>query len=184
MRRISGLVLAASLVLPVSFAHAAEVTQLYSNNQFASANSTDPDTGTTTGIFVTREKGKGEPRDSIFMIVSGPSGFSLISGTLPKNAFKVNAKSASLDVDVADIVPEVEFGFPTDGIVHVDWQATDITRTSGGSKQEFGNTTVNIVGTSTDSPANITGSFIGAPLVAPMGNLSRAHSSVIIHVSQ
>lgn len=184
MRRISGLVLAASLVLPVSLAHAADVAQIYSNNQFANANSTDPDTGATTGIFVTRVKGKGAPVDSIFMIMSGPDGFALISGTLPKNAFKVNAQSASLEVDVADIVPEVEFNFPTEGVVSVHWQATDITRVSGNSKMEFGNTTVNIVGTHTDSPADISASMFGADLPAPTGNLSRAHDSTIIRVSQ
>jgi len=184
MRRISGLVLAASLVLPVSLANAAEVTQLYTNNQFANAISTDPVTGATTGIFVTREKGKGAPRDSIFIIVSGPDGFALISGALPKNAFKANAQSASLDVDVAEIIPDAEFNFPTDGVVSVHWQATDITRESGNTKQVFGNTTVLFVGTSTNSPANISATMFGNELPGVTGDLSRAHDSVIIRVSQ
>jgi hypothetical protein len=184
MRRISGLVLAASLLLPVSLARAAEVTHLYTNNQFANATSFDPVTGASTGIFVTREKGKGAPRDSIFIIISGPDGFSLISGTLPKNALKMNAQSASLDVDVADIVPDSEFNFPDQGIVSVHWQATDITRESGNTKMVFGNTTVLFVGTSTSSPATISGSLFGDPLPAMTGDLSRAHTSVTIHVSQ
>lgn len=183
MRRISGLVLAAAVLLPVSYARAADVTQLYSNNQFASATSTDPNTGATIGVFVTREKGKGEPRDSVFLVVSGPTGTSLLSGTLPKGAVHFTAKSASLEVDVADIVPTFEIDFPASGVVSVNWQATDITRTSGSTKQEFGNVSVNTVGTRTDADANVSGSFLGADLAAPTGTLSRVHESVIIHVS-
>ncbi len=183
MRRISGLVLAASLLLPVSLARAAEVTQIYTNNQFANATSTDPNTGNTIGIFVSRQKGKGAPVDSVFMIVSGPSGFAELGGVLPKGAFHVSAKSASLDVDIADIAANVNIGFPATGTVSVDWHAGDVTRTSGNTKFEFGNTTVNIVGTATSATADVTGSFFGADLIAPTGDLSLAHDSVIIHVS-
>ena len=184
MRRISGLVLAASLLLPVSLARAAEVTQLYTNNQFASATSTDS-AGNTIGVFVTREKGKGAPRDSIAVIFSDAFvNTSIISGVLPKNAFKVNAKQGlggrrhrrhRRDLLASGTLP--------DGVISVDWAATDVTRTSGNTKFEFGNTKVNIVGTSTSSPANITGSVLGTELVAPTGDLSLAHDSVIIHVS-
>ena len=73
MRRISGLVLAVSLLLPVSLARAAEVTQLYTNNLFASAVTTD-EAGNSIGVFVTREKGKGAPRDSVFVIFSDTFG--------------------------------------------------------------------------------------------------------------
>src|SRR5262245_37631452 len=104
MRRISGFVLAASLLLPLLLAQAAEVTHIYTNNYFANAFSFDPDTGTTVGIFVTRMKGKGTPVDSIFMLSVGPDGFASVTGTLPKGAFRVGAQSTSLDVDIADIV--------------------------------------------------------------------------------
>ena len=103
MRRISGLVLAVSLLLPVSFARAAEVTQLYTNNLFANAVTTD-EAGNSIGVFVTREKGKGAPRDSVFVIFSDTFGnSSSIRGTLPKNALKITANKASLDVDIDDI---------------------------------------------------------------------------------
>jgi hypothetical protein len=184
MRRISGLVLAASLLLPVSLARAAEVTHLYTNNQFANAVSTDS-AGNSIGVFVTREKGKGAPRDSIFVIFSDTFGNSaFISGTLPKNAFKVSAKSASVDVDIDDIDVTSESGTLPDGVISVNWAATDVTRESGNSKLQLGNTTVSFVGTSTSSPANITGTVLGAALVAATGDLSRAHTSVIIHVDQ
>jgi hypothetical protein len=183
MRRISGLVLAASLLLPVSLAHAAEVTQLYTNNLFASAVTTD-EAGHSIGVFVTREKGKGAPRDSIFVIFSDTFGNSTsIRGTLPKNALRITAKKASLDVDIDDIDVIEESGTLPDGVISVDWAATDVTRTSGGSKIQFGNTTVSFVGTSTSSPANISGSVLGNALVAPTGDISLAHTSVIIHVS-
>src|SRR6266498_216808 len=183
MRRISGLVLAASLLLPVSLARAAEVTQLYTNNLFASAVTTD-EAGTSIGVFVTREKGKGAPRDSIFVIFSDTFGnSSFISGTLPNNALKINANKASVDVDIDDIDVIFESGTLPDGIISVNWAATDVTRTSGNTKLQFGNTTVNFVGTSTSSPADITGSVLGTALVAPTGDISLAHTSVIIHVS-
>jgi hypothetical protein len=183
MRRISGLVLAASLLLPVSLARAAEVTQLYTNNLFADAVTTDA-AGNTVGVFVTREKGKGAPRDSIFVIFSDTFGnSSSIRGTLPKNALKITANKASLNVDIDDIAVIEESGTLPDGVISVSWVATDVTRTSGGSKIEFGNTTVSFVGTSTSSPANISGSVLGTALVAPTGDISLAHTSVIIHVS-
>ncbi len=183
MRRISGLVLAASLLLPVSLARAAEVTHLYTNNLFASATTTD-EAGNSIGVFVTREKGKGAPRDSIFVIFSDTFGnSSFISGTLPNNALKINANKASVDVDIDDIDVIFESGTLPDGIISVNWAATDVTRTSGNTKLQFGNTTVNFVGTSTSSPADITGSVLGTALVAPTGDISLAHTSVIIHVS-
>src|SRR3954464_9868815 len=103
MRRISGLVLAASLLLPVSLARAAEVTQLYTNNLFATATTTD-EAGNTIQVTVTREKGKGAPRDSISVTFSDAFAHSSsIVGTLPKNALKINVKKASVDVDIDDI---------------------------------------------------------------------------------
>ena len=181
MRKMLGLVLGAVL-LPLSVAHAADVTILYTNNQFANATSTDS-AGNTIGVFVTREKGKGAPVDSIFVIVSDAFGnSSFVSGTLPKNAFKVSAKKASVDVDIADIAVTASAG-SLSGDVIVDWAAGDITRESGSTKFSFGNTSVNIVGTSTSASATVTGSVDGAPMVNAVGDLSKAHESVHIHVS-
>src|SRR6187200_2084274 len=110
MRRISSLVLAASVLFPLSFANAAtEVAKLSSNNQFADATSTD-DTGATIAVFLTREKTKGQPRDSIFVIFSTADATAAISGTLPHGAVHMDAKSASVDVAVGDIVPIFQFG--------------------------------------------------------------------------
>ena len=77
-KKIAGLVLAVSLIAPLAVARAAEVQNLTTNNLFAGANLNVGDT--TTSVFVTREKGKGQPRDSIAVIISGPSGFSFITG--------------------------------------------------------------------------------------------------------
>lgn len=181
MRKMLGLVLGAVL-LPLSVANAAEVTQLYTNNQFANATSTD-EAGNTIGVFVTRVKGKGEPVDSIFVITSDAVGnVSFVSGTLPKNAFHVSAKHASVRVDVADIEVTASVG-SLSGLISVDWAAGDVTRQSGNTKFQFGNTTVLIVGTSTSAAATISGSVAGMPLVNPVGDLSLAHDSVQIHVS-
>jgi hypothetical protein len=65
----------------------------------------------------------------------------------------------------------------------VDWTATGVSHTSGNFKFQSGNQTVNIVGTSTFSDANISGSVVGTDLVAPTGFLNVAHQSVIIHIS-
>ena len=182
MRRISGLVLAASLLLPVSLARAAEVTQLYSNNLFADAVSTD-ESGNTIGIFVTREKGKGAPRDSISINFSDAFGNNAtLNGVLPKNALKINTNKASLDVNIDDIDVTFESGTLPDGVISVNWAATDGTRISGNTKFEIGPMKVNIVGTSIDSPANATGSVLGIPFAAA-GSLRLVHDSIIIHFS-
>src|SRR4051812_14836881 len=179
MRLISGAALVASLFVPFSLAHAAEVTRLPANNMFANAVSTD-EAGTSTGVFVTREKGKGTV-DSIFVIISSPSGASFISGTLPKGAFHADAKSASLDVDISEIIVSFESGdLPETGLISVDWHATDVTRISGNTKFEFDNTHVNIVGTSASSPANVVGSVLGTDMVAATGDLSTTKQAVII----
>jgi hypothetical protein len=183
MRRISGLVLMVSLLLPLSFAHATEVTQLYTNNLFASANSTDDATGTSTSIFVTRMKGKGTFVDTIFVGISGPSGFSFITGTLPKNALQISANAASLDVDLSEIAVTDSLDFPAQGVVSVDWTATNVTRTSGSTKFQSGNQTAIIVGTSTFADAITSGSVLGTALVAPSGSLNVAHQSVVIRIS-
>jgi hypothetical protein len=183
MRRISGLVLAASLLLPVSLARAAEVTQLYSNNLFAIANTTD-EAGNTIQVAVTREKGKGAPRDSISVTFSDAFGnSSFIRGTLPRNALKITAKNASVDVDIDDIQVTDSQGTLPDGVISVDWVATDVTRTSGNTMIDAGTTHVNIVGTATFATANIVGSVLGTDLVDPTGDLAIAHDFIIIRIS-
>jgi hypothetical protein len=184
MKMISRVVLAASLfLLPLTVAHAAEVTQLYTNNLFAIASSTDDATQTSTEVVVTREKGKGAFVDTIFVQISGPTGFSFIQGTLPKNALQITAAKASVDVDLSEIAVTQSQNFPAAGIVSVDWAATDVTRTSGNTKFQFGNESVNIVGTSTFADAITSGSVLGTDLVNPSGFLNIAHASVIIHIS-
>jgi hypothetical protein len=177
------LVLAAALLLSASYARAADITNIYTNNLFASAFTTDPSTGVSIGIFPSRVKGNGEPVDTLFMIVSGPFGFATIQGTLPKNALHITAHSASLEVDIADMTDVVNSGFPASGVVSVDWHATGVERTSGSFKQEFGNVTATNVGTATFSPADVEGTFLGADLIDPGGDLSLAHSSLHIHIS-
>jgi hypothetical protein len=183
MKRIFGLALVVSLFLPLSLAHSAEVTQLYTNNLFAVATSNDDATQTSIQVVVTREKGKGAFVDTIAVSISGPSGFSFIQGTLPKNALQITAKKASLDVDLSEIAVTGSQDFPAQGIVTVDWTATDVTRTSGNTKFQSGNQSVNIVGTSTFADAVVSGSVVGTELVDPFGFLNVAHDSVIIHLS-
>src|SRR5262245_35616609 len=100
---LSGLVLVGAVVLPLSLAQAStEVMRLPANNTFANAVSNDPNTGVTTGIFVTRHKGsRGGPVDTLFYIVSNPD-FSFFAGggVLPQGAFHVDATGATLDIDV------------------------------------------------------------------------------------
>lgn len=183
MGKISGLALVASLFLPLSLAHAAEVTQLYTNNLFAVATSNDDATQTTTQVFVARTKGKGTFVDTISVQISGPTGFSFIRGTLPKNALQITAAQASLEVDLSDLTNIDSQDFPAEGIVNVDWTATSVTRTSGSTKFESGNLKANIVGTSTFADAIASGSVLGTDLVNPLAFLNVAHDSVIIHIS-
>jgi hypothetical protein len=183
MRRISGLVLAACFLLPVSLARAAEVTQIYSNNLFADANTFDPTTNVSIGVSVSRVKGKGAPVDTLFAIVVTPAGFATIQGTLPKNALHITAKAASLEVDIADLTDVFNSGFPASGVISVDWHATGVERTSGNSKEGGGQVGFTNVGTATQSDAEISGTFFGGDLVDPTGTINLAHSSLHIHVS-
>lgn len=183
-KKIAGLVLAVSLMAPLAVARAAEVTNLLTNNLFAGANSTSADGLTTTSVFVTREKGKGAPRDSIFVGISGPSGFSFISGTLPKNALKINKKKASVDVVIGDIVPTGETGdLPDNGVVSVEWNANDVERTSGDVILDGGpGVTIHIHGHRTFAPADIDGSVLGTSMDNATGDISTVHDNVQIKV--
>jgi hypothetical protein len=186
MRRISSLVLAASVLFPLSFAHAAtEVAKLSSNNQFASAFKFDPDAGTFAAVFVTREKTKGQPRDSISIMLSTPDGFSSIRGTIPHGALKMSAKSASVDVAIGEIDVEEQTGdFDPDAIVSVDWQAGERSSQHGNTTQDMGGGfTAHIVGTFTQAPATASGELLGAPFTAASADMSTAHQMVVIKVT-
>jgi hypothetical protein len=184
-KKIAGLVLAVALIAPLAVAHAAEVTHISSNNLFAGANSEDPITHGVTSVFVTREKGKGAPRDSIFVVISGPSGFSLISGALPAGALKINKKKASVDVAFGDIAVIDQVGeFPADGVVSVEWDAGDVERTSGDTVIDAGGgVRIHVHGHRTFATADIEGSVDGIALIAPTGDISSVHDTVMIHVN-
>jgi hypothetical protein len=184
-KTMAGLVLAVSLIAPLAVARAAEVTHIKSNNLFAGANSTNEATQTTTSVFVTREKGKGQPRDSIAVIISGPSGFSFLSGVLPNGALKINKKKASVDVVIGDIaVIDTTGDLPADGVVSVDWDAGNVERTSGNTVIDGGGgVTIHIHGHRTFAVADIAGSVLGTALVAPTGDISTVHDTVMIHVN-
>jgi acetamidase/formamidase len=184
-KKIAGLVLAVSLIAPLAVARAAEVTKISSNNLFAGANLNDEATQTTTSVFVSREKGKGAPRDNIFVIISGPSGFSFISGALPNGALKINKKKASLDVEIGDIaVVDTTGDLPADGVVSLEWNAGDVTRTSGNQVIEPGpGVRIHIHGHSTSAAADIDGSVLGTAMGNATGDISTVHDTVQIHVS-
>jgi len=183
LKKSAGLVLAVSLIAPLSVARAAEVTNLLTNNLFAGANSTVGET--TTSVFVTREKGKGQPRDSITVFISGAAGFSFITGALPNGALKINKKKASVDVEIGDIAVGGTTGdFPADGIISVDWDAVGVERTSGNVILDGGpGVTIHIHGHRTFAAADIDGSVLGTALVAPTGDISTVHDTVMIHVN-
>ena len=173
-KKIAGLVLAVSLFAPLAVAHAAEVMHLPSNNLFAGANSFDEATQTTTSVFVTREKTKGQPRDSIAVIVSGPSGFSFLSGVLPAGALTMNKKKASLDVVIGDIaVIDTTGDLPADGVVSVrlgsgeTWsdRAGDVVFERRSRRARVPSSTA----TAPPHRPRSTGSVLGTALVAPTG---------------
>ena len=184
-KKIPGLVLVVSLIAPLAVARAAEVTHISSNNLFAGANATDESTQTTTSVFVTREKVNGQPRDSIAVIISGPSDFSFISGVLPNGALSINKKKASLDVVIGDIAVIDQVGvFPADGVVSVEWNAGDLERTSGDTVIDGGpGVTIHVHGHRTFAAAAIDGSVLGTALVAATGDISTVHDTVMIHVN-
>jgi hypothetical protein len=185
MRKIIALVVVVGAVAAqLALAHAAtEVARFPANNRFANAVSTAPD-GTTTGVFVSREIGQpGGPIDRVAVIISRPDGaFTFLAGVLPQGAFQYAARSASLDVDLHAITldPSSIGEIPANGVISIDWDATDVQHTAGNTVFNFGNVHVVIAGTRTDVVADVTGTVFGAPLVAPSGNMSSVTQSVII----
>jgi len=182
-KRLSGVVLVASLLAPLSLAHAAtEVTRFSANNTFANAISTDEATGTTTGVFVTRSKGgKGGTVDSIFFVISGPTETIYAQGILPRGAFRVDGTGASLNVDVADVTLVMDCGcVPAHGIISAEWDVTDRTRTSGNTHFDFGGVHVVSVATGTTAVSTVSGSVLGAEMVAPMGDMTALREATIM----
>jgi hypothetical protein len=183
MRKLSGLVLVGALLLPVGLARAADVDNFLTNNLFATSFLND-EAGNSTGVFVTRQKGKGEPVDSIFVIISGPTSFSFVGGTLPKGALSIGKKSASVDVAVSEIAVTSSSGdIPADAVISVNWDAGDVTTTTGNTIFEFGTTRVHIHGHSTSAAATISGTVFGAPFGAAQGNINTVHDEVQILVT-
>lgn len=183
MRKIFGLVLVAAVVAPLSLARAAtEVQRFPANNTFANAISVEPD-GTTTGVFVSRNKGsKGPVVDQIFVIVSLPDGTStFFGGTLPIGAFHVSVHSASLNVDIHDITLTSSSGdLPANGVIGVNWTRTSQTRMSGSVQFNFGNIHAIISGTRLTVVSKVAGSVFGEPLVDPFGEVDTVTQSVIV----
>jgi hypothetical protein len=185
MRKLFGLVVVVAVVVgSLALAHAAtEVMRFPANNRFTAAFSTAPD-GTSTGVFVTREIGQsGGPIDRITVITSSPDGtFSILSGVLPQGAFHYSVSSASVDIDLHSITldPSSIGEVPANGVVSVDWEATDVQRTAGNSVFDFDNVHVVIAGTRTDVVADVTGTVFGAPLFEPGGNMSSVTQSVVV----
>ena len=180
MRMVTGLALVGALVAPLSVAQATEVTRLPANNTFANATMNGPDY--STSVFVTRQKtNKGGPVDRIFFISFHFGGnFFFGSGVLPPNAFHWDANSSSLNVDLNDISYDAEFGVP-DGVISVDWQATDVSRDAGVTKIDTPpDMHVQIVGTRTATQANITGAVAGDSLDGAMGEVDRLVQATII----
>jgi hypothetical protein len=184
MRKIVGLVLGlGAVVAELSVVQAAtEVAHFPANNRFASATSNAPD-GSSTSVFVSREIGQpGGPVDTVSVITSQPDGsFTLAVGVLPQGAFQFSAQSASLDVDLNAITLTTLIGeLPENGVVSVDWDGTETTRTAGNSVLEFDNVRVIFSGVRTAVVADVTGTVFGVPLVSPVGDLLALSQQVTV----
>jgi hypothetical protein len=186
MRKVTGLALlvVGAVVAPLSMAQAStEVTRLPAHNQSVNAITFDPNTGASTGVFVTREKVTqgGGPVDTIFFIVSKANGdFFFGQGVLPKGAFHIDAHSASLDVDTADIAFSFSSGNIPASSISIDWSKADVTRESGSTKLDMGNVHVSFVGTRTFAPATVAGSVLGDELVGATGEIDTITQAIII----
>ena len=185
MRKLSGVVaFVGAVIAPVCLAQAStEVARYPANNTFVTAVSNDDVTGISTGVFVSREIGQsGGPIDRIGVIISQGSNLIFFGGgTLPSGAFHVNAKSASVSVDLHNITLDFQSGdVPANGVVTANWAATDVQHDAGNSKYTFGNVQILFVGTGTDATAAITGSVFGTPLAAPFGSLRFVREAYIV----
>jgi hypothetical protein len=177
-------VLFGAVVFPLQEARAAtEVARYPANNTFVEAVSTDPATGITTGVFVSREIGQpGGPIDTVSVIVSQGENLLFFGiGVLPTGAFQVDAKSASLNVDLHAVTLSSQTGdIPTNGLISLSWTAIDVQRDAGGSRVTSGPITFIFTGTRTQATASVTGSVFGTALVDPLASLSVVRQAVIV----
>ena len=165
-KKIAGLVLAVSLIAPLSVARAAEVDAPLRRTTCSPARLLRRgDADDDVGVRDAREN-QGHPRDSIAVIISGPSGFSFLSGVLPAGALTINKKNASLDVVIGDIaVIDTTGDLPADGVVSVDWAAGDVERSGGDVVFKPYGVRVHIHGHRTFAAAAIDGSVLGTALL-------------------
>ena len=90
-----------------------------------------------------------------------------------------------MDVVIGNIAVIDQVGvFPANGVVSVEWDAGNVERTSGDTVIDGGpGVTIHIHGHRTFAAADIDGSVLGTALVAPTGDISTVHDTVMIHVS-
>jgi hypothetical protein len=180
---VSLLVVLGAAIAPISMARAQTVVAHFpANNRFATVNSTAPD-GTSIQIGVTRELGgSGGPLDQIGIIIFPPDGnVTFARGTLPAGAFHFDAQGASVNVDVADIAFEIIIGdLPESGVIDIDWEATDTTRTAGNNVSDQGNLRIIFAGVRTEVVADVAGTLFGVPLADPNGSLQSLSQQVTV----
>jgi hypothetical protein len=183
LKVVSRVVALGVVVAQLSTAQAAtEVAHFPANNRFANVVVNAPD-GTSTGVFVTREIGaSGGPVDRIGFIISRPDGIIVFgSGVLPNGAFHFNANSASVDVDVNDIILDTLIGdIPENSVISIDWEGTDLQRTAGNNVADFGNLRVIFSGVTTAVVADVTGTVFGVPLGDAVGDLMKLSQQVTV----
>jgi hypothetical protein len=184
MRTVVGLFVVGAVITQLSPGYAAtEVARFPANNSFLTAVSNDPVTGTSTGVFVTRELGvRGGPVYRLFYIISQSDGTSIFGGgLLDAQDFQITPRAASLNVDVNTLTLDIqEGGVPENGVIDVEWEGTSSERISGSTIFVFDNIRALFVGTSLTVPSDITGSVFGVPLVDPFGDIRILHQGLIV----
>jgi len=182
MRKISSaMVIVGALFGHLSMAEAAtEVLRLPANSVFATAVVNDPETGSSIAfVFVARTVAQsGGPVDTIFFVAPTPDGGTVSgSGVLPQSAFHAGPSSASLDVDLNAItLDQVSGEIPENGVISIDWTATDVQRIAGNAKFDTDNGQVLFVGQRTDAPADVSGTIFGS---FPSGDESNSSISIV-----
>lgn len=189
MRTVIGVFVAGVVLTQLSSVHAAtEVARLPAHNTFLSANSNNPDTGTSISVGVTRELGlPGGPVYRVFYTISNFEAglFQFGSGLIDAQDFQVTPQRASLHVDINTLtLDRVEGDIPENGVIDVEWEGTGMQRESGGTIFVSDNVRFLFVGTSMTNPADVTGSAFGMPLVEPFGDIRILSSALIVITRQ
>jgi len=184
---LSGLVLVGAVLVSLSQAQAAtEVMRLPASNTFANAFGTDPVTGISSAVFVTRHKtDRGGPVDTLVYSTVLPDGtFVSGGGDLPRGAFHVDGHVASVDVDIHDMVldPNLQSGpVPENGQIHVVWDKTGVERTSGSSQFNAGSIHVIFEGTSNTAQSDVDiSNLFGSNLTSEFGDVRTLNSAIIV----